>query len=287
MKDSSHLFKSRSIAPGVTLIEGVACEYCYLVEGSRLALLIDTLTGVGDLRAYCERLTRLPLEVVNTHGHFDHTGGNFQFDGVRIHPADVRLMYQNCGLSRRFRFATGQTGPGHRPPWSMDDIVPVREIECRSIVGGEVLDLGGRRLELIDSPGHTRGSMCLLDRENGIFFAGDSCNTNTLLHFEESSSIEEYLSTLRKLKELGGAITTYLICHEDTPLDKSCIDDAIECCEAILDGSDDGEEAVAMGLPCRYAKARRRDGKRLDGRLGNVAYDPARKRAGTIRSDGP
>ena len=59
----SKFFKAQSILPGVTCITGLGMENCYLVEGSEKALLIDTLTGVGNLKAFVRELTDLPVEL--------------------------------------------------------------------------------------------------------------------------------------------------------------------------------------------------------------------------------
>ena len=56
----SKFFKSKKIFDNVTLIAGLAGEQYYLIEGEEKALLIDTLTGVGSLKAYVRELTDLP-----------------------------------------------------------------------------------------------------------------------------------------------------------------------------------------------------------------------------------
>ena len=67
--------------------------YLYLLAGTEKALLIDTGFGEIDLPAAVRSLTSLPVEVVNTHGHFDHIGGNGAFDQVRLHRADEALYH--------------------------------------------------------------------------------------------------------------------------------------------------------------------------------------------------
>ena len=86
--------KFTKIADGVTLIKGIDFECCiWLVEGSDGALLIDTGLGIGKLREEVEAYTSLPYKVVDTHGHGDHSGGNYQFDEVYMHPK-ARLRAQ-------------------------------------------------------------------------------------------------------------------------------------------------------------------------------------------------
>ena len=54
----------------------------YLLIGSEQALLVDTLQGIGDLKAVVNQLTDLPVIVINTHSHFDHISCNYQFETV-------------------------------------------------------------------------------------------------------------------------------------------------------------------------------------------------------------
>ncbi|MFJ5760653.1 MBL fold metallo-hydrolase [Neobacillus sp. NPDC093182] len=59
---------------------GPTGELMYLVEGTVRAALIDTGTGVGDLKAYIDNLTDKPYFVMLTHGHVDHAMGAPAFD---------------------------------------------------------------------------------------------------------------------------------------------------------------------------------------------------------------
>jgi len=69
--------------------EGV---FCYLIEGTEKAMLIDTGYGLADLREAVREITSLPLIIVNTHGHCDHIGGNGYFDvPCYIHPDDMTI----------------------------------------------------------------------------------------------------------------------------------------------------------------------------------------------------
>ena len=73
-------YRATEIAEKSWKIENACCEssyaLCYLVEGRDYALLIDTILGIGNLKAFCETLTDKPIRLVNTHSHSDHVGGN-------------------------------------------------------------------------------------------------------------------------------------------------------------------------------------------------------------------
>ena len=55
---------------------------CFLILGEDKALLWDTGMGIGRLRSLTEKITDLPIVVLNSHDHFDHIGGNAEFDEV-------------------------------------------------------------------------------------------------------------------------------------------------------------------------------------------------------------
>jgi hydroxyacylglutathione hydrolase len=92
--------------------------------------------------------------------------------------------------------------------------VPVRS--------GHVFDLGARKLEVIETPGHTKGDLCLLDAEHKLLFAGDAVNTPTWLFKSYSLPLDVYLETLQRLRQREGEYETILPRHGDL-LDKAFI----------------------------------------------------------------
>ncbi|MFR6277746.1 MAG: MBL fold metallo-hydrolase [Acutalibacter sp.] len=201
MKDTQN-FTAQRLPNGVTEITDLSGVHCFLVEGRDKALLIDTMTGLRGLPAFVATLTDLPVEVALTHGHMDHAGGVFEFGRCYIHPADIPML-DGRTLPARVGYVRGQLPPGEAPEASA--FVPDGPVEFVPLKAGDKLDLGGRVLEVLHVPGHTRGSLCYLDTASGDFFAGDACNNNTLLMMDVSATIEEYLEALLALKERQGA----------------------------------------------------------------------------------
>ena len=277
MKDTQN-FTAQRLPNGVTEITDLSGVHCFLVEGRDKALLIDTMTGLRGLPAFVATLTDLPVEVALTHGHMDHAGGVFEFGRCYIHPADIPML-DGRTLPARVGYVRGQLPPGEAPEASA--FVPDGPVEFVPLKAGDKLDLGGRALEVLHVPGHTRGSLCYLDTASGDFFAGDACNNNTLLMMDVSATIEEYLGALLSLKERQGDIRRFYLFHGPSLQDKSCIDDNIQCCRDILAGTDDRVPVDFLGRPGYLAKERTPGTfSRKDGRFGNVLYNPQQVRKG-------
>ncbi len=267
----SKFFRAEKLFDNVTAIAGLAGELCFLVEGSEKALLIDTLVGVGSLKAYVRELTDLPVQVVNTHGHLDHCGGNFEYGACYLHPADIGLLYNHSDPAGRLAFAKQGALPGGFQPLP-EDVVPPCPLKTYPVYDGDVFDLGGVSLEVIGVPGHSRGAIVLLDRARRVVYSGDACNCNTLLFIEGATSIEEYKESLLHFKTFQPDFDVMYGGHGLVPVPKEIIDDAVSLCEEIMAGTDDGEPGETVGRPCLYAKKKRPNFTRLDGGLANIAY---------------
>ncbi|MGN6715665.1 MBL fold metallo-hydrolase [Anaerocolumna jejuensis] len=89
---NNKLFKSKDLGHGVIMITDITGVSGYLVMGTERALLIDTCCGIGDIRAFVNKIWRKPYDVVLTHLHFDHIGGAYIFDEVFITKEDAQYM---------------------------------------------------------------------------------------------------------------------------------------------------------------------------------------------------
>jgi len=228
---------------GLWSIDGPANDLMYLVTGTRRAMLVDTGMGLGNLAAVVHSLTGLPLTVVNTHGHPDHAGGNGGFEEVWLDPQDEALM--RTMTADRFRLddlKRAHSGDGAEYRRLAKSLVPVRPYRLRALRPGQVFDLGGRRFEVLPLPGHTPGSVCLLDPDEKILFTGDSIvATPVWMYLQHSTSLGTYLASLKKVRQRQAGFETLLPGHQPTPLGKDQLENLIACAEEILDGSGTGE----------------------------------------------
>ncbi len=267
----SKFFTAEKIFDNVTRIGGLAGELCYLVEGSEKALLIDGLTGVGSLKAFVRELTDLPVTLVLTHGHVDHIGAAFEYGECWLHPDDIALLYEHGDAEARLGFASG--GGRKIDP---ADVVPPRAIRTLPVQDGHVFDLGGVQLEVIHVPGHTYGSIVLLDRARRIVYSGDACNANTLLFLPGSTTIQEYKEALLHFKTFQPAFDGMFGGHGPGPVPNTLVDEALQLCDEIMAGTDDQEPGGFIGRECLYARKKNEFFQRADGGIANIAYSKDR-----------
>ena len=216
----------KQIRPNVHLIDDAGESTCYLITGSERALLVDTANGYEDLAEIVRSLTDLPVTVVNTHGHGDHIFGNVYFDEAWMHPADHGLYDMFFGYAKEEMDKHGLKA------------CPVRALEI-----GQIFDLGGVQLEVVDLKGHTAGSIGLLDKAARIIYTGDGLNTHLWMQLDHSLPISTMLETFRALKaQHGGDFDFVAHGHARELRGKEILDWMIQGCEDILEGRTENDQ---------------------------------------------
>ena len=153
----------------------------FLLVGSEKALLIDTGTGVFDLPALVKSLTDKPVQVVLTHGHPDHAGAIGWFDEVYAHPDDFEMAL-NLSYESRRGYAEALLKLNRAAPVTAEDTVKFEKMpKMLPLFEGDTIDLGGRKVMVFETPGHTPGGLSFLDVRERIMITGDACNANTLM----------------------------------------------------------------------------------------------------------
>ncbi len=208
----------RRVAPGVLVLDtSVAAGKAGVIAGSDVALAVDA--GIDDTEGAASldaatSLGRPEVRLVYTHGHVDHALGGTAFAGHEIvgRPGIVTHMRAQLDAWAE-RTGEGRTALEARFGWPT------------IIVDGETeLDLGGRRIRLLDTPGHAPDALCVLDPDGGILFGGDTVVTAIPPAFSDgdSATLEK---TLRKLVSLDAEIL--IPGHGDIVEGRAAVRDAI------------------------------------------------------------
>jgi glyoxylase-like metal-dependent hydrolase (beta-lactamase superfamily II) len=210
-------FEVYKVAPGVFAIyEPHQSEetISYLIVGNKRALLFDTGLGIGNLRRTTSELTRLPIMVLNSHTHNDHVGDNWQFDSV--YGMDTEFTRTNAKGSRQD--AQSEIAPaeicGKLPNGFDPKTYQTRPWRITAFThDGDRIDLGGRSLEVIATPGHTPDAISLLDRANGLLFTGDTYYPATIWLYRPETDLDAYSTSIRRLAALSSQIRIVLGAH--------------------------------------------------------------------------
>ncbi len=191
----------------------------YLIIGSEKALLFDTGMGLDSIQLVVKELTSLPITVINSHTHYDHIGGNADFDSILgVDTAYTKKSSQGWSheaIKQEVTVAslcpetlpTVDTANYHIRPYKLTDYIH----------DGSILDLGGRQLEVFIIPGHTPDCVALLDRANGLLWTGDTYYEGPLWLFFPGTDLDAYEKTITRLALLVPDLK-YLLPAHNLPL---------------------------------------------------------------------
>lgn len=192
----------------------------YLIAGAERAILLDTGMGIGDIRAVCTGITSKPLTVVNSHHHYDHVGDNHRFERIAIHEAEASLLEQEAPVEMLLEAMRPENIWGPLPEgFDRARYRILASVADQRLKEGDILDLGGRRLRVLHTPGHSPGSICLLAEGEGMLFTGDTVYAGPLYAQFDHSDFEEYRRSVERLSAMTDELLLVLPAHNVTPLD--------------------------------------------------------------------
>jgi glyoxylase-like metal-dependent hydrolase (beta-lactamase superfamily II) len=220
---------------------GVATVNMYLVIGQERAALIDSGMGIGDVRAEVRKITSLPCIVLNTHYHWDHTGGNSFFAESAIHESEVDLLAQepDVGFIRQV-----MQSPAARAvlPSSFDPTlyrIVSKPATC-ILQDNDLIDLGERMLRVLHIPGHSPGHLAYLDEVSNVLFTGDTAYLGPVYACLEGSDPVAFAESAKRLAALQ-SVTTICPGHNDVITDQNWLSGLAECIEAAVTGKVRGQ----------------------------------------------
>ena len=185
-------------------------ESLYLVEGNDRAVLLDAGTNIPGLDKIVAQITSKPVTLMLTHGHGDHVGGAGPFPEVYLCEADEQMFTNNV---RRYK---GQ---------------------IKHLSDGQTIDLGGRKLEVMFTPGHTSGSVTFFDKERHYGFSGDAFGSTNLLVFTYLSNVVASAAKVEKYIKENDIKFLYPGHYSGDNLESpQRVTDIKEMCQEVLDG---------------------------------------------------
>jgi glyoxylase-like metal-dependent hydrolase (beta-lactamase superfamily II) len=230
-------FRVAEVEPGVHLVAEPGHVNCWLVAGRERTALVDTGLGLVPIRPSVEPAAASPVVVVTSHAHFDHVGGNGEFQEVLAHelaPSILAAGYARDLLERYAVDAAGYRAAWERlrdaddgfhllgpdeevRPWPPDGVdVAAWRIDAPAPTGllrdGDRIDLGDRELLVLHTPGHAPDHVCLLDERAGILFAQDQAYYGPHLLFFPDSDVAAWARSARRLADEAASSIRVVYC---------------------------------------------------------------------------
>jgi glyoxylase-like metal-dependent hydrolase (beta-lactamase superfamily II) len=256
-------FHVQTLADGVWQLTEPGHVAFWLVAGADRAVLIDTGCGFVPLAPLVRSLVgELPVSVLQTHHHVDHVGGSHEFDDVRIHAAGVEGLaagltperlegYREYALAqesaavvyadldrRFFHLQRDEHKPRPLPPCVLDGTWSIAGVQATGTLSdGEVVDLGGRSLLALHTPGHSPADLSFELVGEGQLFGGDTVNTGPVYVQNPDSSVAQLRASLARLAERSAQYSRVFCCHfMRTAVPPSYLGDQVAALDALLTG---------------------------------------------------
>lgn len=192
----------------------------FLLIGEEKAMMIDSGMNCPNALELAKTFTDKPVILLNTHGDGDHTSGTGSFSEIYMHEED----FFGCGVDKRFP-----------------------NTALRKIEDGEQIELGNRPVELIHIPGHTAGSVAILDVNKRSLIAGDSVQKGHIYMFGNKREPDKYESSLDKLIALKSRYDRIYASHDEYVLTSDYAEKVKEAWKKVRNGEVDFEMIDLFG----------------------------------------
>lgn len=234
-----------------------------LVVGERRAALIDTGMGIGNIELEVQRLTDKPILVINTHSHYDHIGDNHRFAEVALFATPLARQRAAEGISHAEIAAMGALVPtAFYRPWSVPQVFRPEDYRIlpfaitHPLRDGEVIDLGGKTLRVLHTPGHSADSICLYDEADRLLFTGDTFYPGTLYCHFEDSDLDMLARSAARLAALAPRLDAICPSHNRPRLEPAVLIEFADALAEVLAGRV-AYQVVDEDLPAQQGRLRR------------------------------
>lgn len=176
--------------------------HCYLLNGSKQSLLIDTGLGICNIYDKVVKLTDNPVTAVATHIHWDHIGGHQYFADFYAHQDELNWLYGEFPLTMEQIKEMVVDRCDLPEGYNVDEYKFFQGSPTRVLNDSDTIDIGGRCIQVQHTPGHSPGHMCFWEEERGYLFTGDLVYKDTLFAYYPSTNPQAYLKSLERISAL-------------------------------------------------------------------------------------
>ncbi len=198
--------------------------HCYLLRGQEKALLIDTGLGVSNIREIVDSLTELPVMAATTHAHWDHIGGHRYFENIAVHELEKDWLSVQFPIPLQAVKNSLTKFPCDFPAEFDMDAYRIFQGKPQSVLrDGDWLDLGGRRIQVVHTPGHSPGHCCFYEPGRDYLFSGDLIYKGCLYAFYPTTDPQLFYRSIKRVQKYK--IARVLPGHHQLDIPVSLIDE--------------------------------------------------------------
>jgi len=176
-------------------------------------LLIDSGRGGNNLLSQVRNYSDKPIKIVYTHADGDHTGDAHDFNDRYMHPSEFEYYYSKSS----------------------------NPVPMNALWEGEVVKIKDFRFEVISIPGHTPGSIALLDRKKRILIGGDSLQPGPIYMFGPGRNFHAFKASMIKLQKYLSEFDYIYASHHQLKVTSSIISLLLKGAENMIAGKVEGE----------------------------------------------
>jgi len=177
-------------------------SHSYLLNGSTHSLLIDTGLGISNIQEVVKKLTDKPVIAIATHIHWDHIGGHKYFPDFYAHEEELSWLNGEFPLTLEQIKAMVIDRCDQPAGFEVDKYEFFQGKPTRVLKDNEQIDIGGRAIQILHTPGHSPGHLCFWETERGYLFTGDLVYKDTLFAYYPSTDPQAYLKSLKRIAAL-------------------------------------------------------------------------------------
>jgi glyoxylase-like metal-dependent hydrolase (beta-lactamase superfamily II) len=177
--------------------------HCYLLLGTKCAILIDTGLGVSNIQDVVRTLTKLPIVVATTHVHWDHIGGHKYFNDLAVHEHEKGWLDSGFPIPLNVVKHNLTCKPCAFPSdFNLDDYQIFQGTPQRILRDNDCIDIGNRQIFVIHTPGHSPGHCCFYEPQRKCLYSGDLIYKGCLDAFYPTTAPMLFWQSVKKVQLL-------------------------------------------------------------------------------------
>ena len=176
--------------------------HAYLLNGTERSLLIDTGLGICNIYDEVIKLTDKPVTAVATHIHWDHIGGHKFFPDFYAHEDELNWLNGEFPLTLEQIKDMVVDRCDLPEGYNVDNYKFFQGTPTIILKDNDIIDIGGRSIQVLHTPGHSPGHICFFEKERGYLFTGDLVYKDTLFAYYPSTDPKAYLKSIERVATL-------------------------------------------------------------------------------------